>query len=38
MYAIEMNFSLCIPNVLLEGRVSQIFDLGPSYHFTSKHG
>ena len=38
IYAIEMNFSVCISNVLPEGSVSQIFYLGPSYYFMSKIG
>ena len=33
IYAIEMNFAVCIPNVLLEGSMFQIYDLGPSYYF-----
>ena len=27
----NLNFSVCNPNILFEGRVSQNFDLGPSY-------
>ena len=34
IYAIEMNFCVCIPNVPLEGSV----DIGPSYDFMSKIG
>ena len=34
----ELKFSVCNPNILLEGNVSQNFDLGPSSHFMSKNG
>ena len=29
---------MCILKVLLEGSMSQIFDLGPSFHFMTKKG
>ena len=38
IYIIKMKFSVCIITVLPEGRVSQIFDLGPSFHFMAKNG
>ena len=38
IYAIEINFSVCITNVLLEGSMSQIFYLGSSSYFMSKKG
>ena len=33
-----MNFSVCLPKVPIEGSVSQIFNIGPSYNFMSKIG
>ena len=36
VYVIDLIFSVCIPNIQPEGRVSQIFDLGPSFYFMSK--
>ena len=38
LYVIILRFSVCIFKVLLEGRVSQFFDLGPSFHFMTKNG
>ena len=38
IYTITLKFSMCILKVLLEGRVSQIFYLGPSFHFRAKNG
>ena len=38
IYAIEIKNCVCIPNILLEGSVSQTFDLCPSYDFMSKIG
>ena len=38
IYIIKMKFSMCILKVLPEGSVSQIFDLGPSFHFMAKNG
>ena len=34
----ELKFSVWILKVLLEGSLSQIFDLGPSFHFMTKTG
>ena len=34
----ELKFSVWILKVLLEGSVSQIFDLGSSFHFMTKNG
>ena len=36
IYVIGMKCYVCILKVLLEGRMSQIFDLGPSFHFRAK--
>ena len=38
MYVIKMNFSVCAHKVPLEGSLSQIFNIGPSYYFMSKNG
>ena len=34
---IELQYSVCNPNVPLEGILSQNFDLGPSFHIMSKN-
>ena len=34
----ELKFSMWYPNILLEGRVSQNFNLGPSFYLMSKNG
>ena len=31
-------FSVCVLKVLFKGRLSQIFDLGPSIYFMTKNG
>ena len=36
--AIDLRFSVYILKVPLEGSMSQIFDLGPSFHFMAKKG
>ena len=33
IYNINLQFSVSILDVLLEGRVSHFFDLGPSFYF-----
>ena len=38
IYIIKLNFFVNILNVPLEGSVSQIFDLGPSFYFMIKNG
>ena len=38
IYLIDLSFSVYILKVLLEGSVSQIFYLGPSFHFMAKNG
>ena len=38
IYAIDLRFSVYILKVPLEGSVSQILDLGPSFHFMAKNG
>ena len=38
IYVIDLKFSMCILKVHSEGSVSQILDLGPSFHFMSKNG
>ena len=38
IYITELKRSVYIHEVLLEGRVSQIFVLGPSSHFMTKKG
>ena len=38
IYITELKFSVYIPKVLLEGSVSQIFVLGPSFNFMTKNG
>ena len=34
----ELTFSVCNPNIHLEGSVSQDSDLGNSFNFMSKNG
>ena len=34
----QLKLSVCIHKVLLEGSMSQIFDLGPSFYCMSKNG
>ena len=38
LHAIKMIFSVSLLKGLLEGSVSQIFDIDPRYHFMSKIG
>ena len=38
IYIIDLEFSMCILEVLVEGSMSQIFDLGPSFYFMTKKG
>ena len=38
IYVIDLRFSVYNLKVLLEGSVSQIFYLGPSFHFMAKDG
>ena len=38
IYITDLRFSVWILNVLLEGSVSQICYLGPSFHFMTKNG
>ena len=38
IYVIDLKFSVYILKVPLEGRVSQIFDLDPSFHLMAKNG
>ena len=38
IYLIDLRFSVYILKVLLEGSMSQIFYLGPSFHFMAKNG
>ena len=38
IYLIDLSFSVYILKVLLEGSVSHIFYLGPSFHFMAKNG
>ena len=38
MYGIDLKFSMCILKVLLEGSMSQILELWPSFYFMTKHG
>ena len=38
IYNIDLESSVSILNVLLEGSMSQIFDLGPSFYFMTKNG
>ena len=38
IYPITLKLSMCTLKVLLEGNVSQILYLGPSFHFRAKHG
>ena len=37
-YAIEMIFPVSLLKVLLEGSLSQIFDIAPRFYFMSKFG
>ena len=34
----ELEYSLCAPNIHVEGSVSQNFDLGPSFYFMTITG
>ena len=36
--SITLVFGDLVENVHLEGRISQNFDLGPSFHFMTKNG
>ena len=38
IYIIDLIFSMCILEVLVEGIVSQNIHLGPSFHFMTKNG
>ena len=38
IYIVNLKFSMSIIKVFFEGSVSQIFDLGPSFHFMEKNG
>ena len=38
IYAVNLRFSVYILKILIEGSVSQIFDLGPSLYFMAKNG
>ena len=38
IHIIHLRFSVCIIKVLLEGSVSRILYLGPSFHFMAKNG
>ena len=38
IYVIDLKFCVCIPNIRVEGSMSQIFNLGPSFYFMSKIG
>ena len=38
MRVLDLTLSLWVPKVLIEGSVSQIFDLGLSFYFMSKNG
>ena len=38
IYIIDLKFSVCILKVLVEGSVSQIFYLGPSFYLMTKNG
>ena len=38
IFAFEMIFSVSLLKVLLEGSLSQIFDIGPIFYFMSKIG
>ena len=38
IHVIDLKFSVCVLNIPLEGSVSQIFYLGPSFYFMSKIG
>ena len=33
MHDLHFKFYICIENIAVEGTVSQIFDIGPSYFF-----
>ena len=37
IYIVNLKFSMSIIKVFLEGRMSQIFELGPSFHFLEKN-
>ena len=38
IYSIDLKFSVCTIKILLEGSVSQIIYLGPSFYFMPKNG
>ena len=38
IYIIQLTFSVWVLKVLLEGSSSQIYYLGPSFHFMAKNG
>ena len=38
IYVIDLRYSVYILKVLVEGSVSQIFYLGPSFYFMAKNG
>ena len=38
IYGFDLRFRVHVVNVLLEGSVSQIFNLGFSFYFMSKNG
>ena len=38
IYSIDLTFSACTVKVPLEGRLSQISYLGPSFYFMTKNG
>ena len=38
IYIIDLIFSMCILEVLVEGSVSQNIFLGPSFHIMTKNG
>ena len=38
MTVVDLKFSLCVLMILLEGSVSQIFNLGLSFYFMAKNG
>ena len=38
IHPFDPKLSVCNPNILLEGSMSQNFDLGPTFDFMSKNG
>ena len=38
IHSFELKFSVCNPNILPDGRLSQNSELGPSFYFMSKSG